>query len=139
MVNDIVKYFNTEEFFWTNQQAWGVREIFRGVVVKSWVAMPVESIKFKKHNKILIKKAVEFYSKCWKERCNVLHSLECRKQRLNKEIKGIKTESMKGAKMNYNSYVKSCPTNEETKTIESMRVWIWKAILFKENAGNSKQ
>ena len=75
MMNDIVKYFNKEENLWTNQQFIGVREFFRGVVVKSWVAMPVESADFKRHNKIFIKKA-EFCSECWKERCNMLHSPE---------------------------------------------------------------
>ena len=58
--------------------------------------MLVESTYFKKHNKVLIKKAVQFYSECWKERCNVLHSPKCRKQYLNKEINIIKTEAMKG-------------------------------------------
>ena len=57
-----------------------MREAFRGVVVKSWLSMPVESINFKKYNKILIEKEVEFYSECWKDRYNVLHSLEYRKK-----------------------------------------------------------
>ena len=57
MINEIVKYFNEEENFWTNQKVMGVREVFRCVVVKSWVAMPVKNMDFKKHNKMLIKKS----------------------------------------------------------------------------------
>ena len=64
MINYIVKYFNKEERFWIDQQVSGVREVFRGVAVKSWVAMPVESEDFKKHNKNLIKKSVKFYDEC---------------------------------------------------------------------------
>ena len=37
---------------------------------------------------------------------------------------------MKGAKVNYNSYVKSCPINEKTATIESMRMHIRKARIL---------
>ena len=45
-----------------------IREVIRGVAVKSWVAMPLESMKINKCNKILIEKVVEFYSECWSER-----------------------------------------------------------------------
>ena len=52
----------------------GVREVFRGILVKNWVGLPVESTEFKKHNKILINKVVEFYSECCKDRFKMLHS-----------------------------------------------------------------
>ena len=78
MINDIVKIFNKEDFFWKNQQVIGVREVFRGIVVKSWVGMPVESIDFKKYNKILMKKAVEFSVKVGERNamCCILLSVE---------------------------------------------------------------
>ena len=88
---------------------------------------------------MLVKKVVEFCIECWKESHNVLCSPECRKQCLNKEIKGIKTEAMEGAKVNYNMYVTLCLINEETATTDSMRVLIRKARIFKENTGNNKQ
>ena len=46
MPNDIGKYFNNEENFWTNQQVLGKREVFRGIIVKDWVAITVESVDF---------------------------------------------------------------------------------------------
>ena len=52
----------------------------------------------------------------------MLHSPECRKQCLNKETKGIKTEAMKGTIVKCDRNVKAHPTNEETATIESMIV-----------------
>ena len=42
-------------------------EVFRGVVVKSWVALPLERIKFRVHDKIVIHEAVELCSECWRE------------------------------------------------------------------------
>ena len=68
MINYIVKYFNKERKIWTNQQVAGVREIFRGIAVKSLVAIPVESVNFTIHDKKIIKKEVDFYSEYWKER-----------------------------------------------------------------------
>ena len=68
MINNIVFFFNKEENVQTNQQVTGVREVFRGAAVKSWATMPVESMDFKKYNKILIKKEVDFYSECQKDR-----------------------------------------------------------------------
>ena len=56
MINDIAKYFNKEEICWTNQKVTGVREVFTGLLVKSWLVMPVKSITLKKYNIFLIKK-----------------------------------------------------------------------------------
>ena len=84
MINDVRKYFNKESNYWTNQQVIGMREVFRRVVVKFWVALPLESVNFSKYNKILVRKAVELYSSCWREQYNVLHSPEYEKIILNK-------------------------------------------------------
>ena len=46
MENNIKKYFNNEENFWTNQQTLGMREVFRVIMVKHWASIPVESIDF---------------------------------------------------------------------------------------------
>ena len=51
--------------------------------------LPFESIEFMTHNKLLIKKAEEFHSECWKDRCNVLHSHEIRKQHLSRVKRSI--------------------------------------------------
>ena len=60
-----------------------MRKVFRGVVVKSWVALPLEIIKVSK-NKKLVREAVELHSACWRERCNMLHSPEHEKLSLDK-------------------------------------------------------
>ena len=63
------------------------REEFRGVVVKSWVALPAENINFRMCNKILVREAAELCGECWRERCKALHSLEYEKNCLKKDVK----------------------------------------------------
>ena len=42
MIKDIRKLFNRERNVWTNHQVLGMRQVFRGVAVKIWVALPLE-------------------------------------------------------------------------------------------------
>ena len=39
-----------------DQQEIGLREVFAGILVKSWVALPLESIKFKNITKLWLEK-----------------------------------------------------------------------------------
>ena len=78
-----------------------MREMFRGLVVKSLVAFPLERLNFRVHNTIIVHEAVEFYGECWRERCNALHTPEYEKISLNNEIKQIKKYAAKGDKVNY--------------------------------------
>ena len=111
IIKDVRKQFNRESIFWTNQQVLGMREFFRGVVIKSWVTLPLERIKFSKHDKILVREAVELCSAYWRERCNALHSPECEMVNLNKEIKQIKDEAAKREKVNYERCFNLCHIN----------------------------
>ena len=47
-MNEISNFLNKENNFQANQKAIGMREVFRGVVVKSWVALLLQSIHLKK-------------------------------------------------------------------------------------------
>ena len=75
MIKNVRKYFNREINFWTNQQVLGMREVFRGVVVKSWIELPLQIITFSKYNIILAREEVELHSACWRVRYNLLHLL----------------------------------------------------------------
>ena len=48
ILNDAEKCFNREEFFYTNQQLLGFREVFIRFIVKEWVYLPCESIGYDK-------------------------------------------------------------------------------------------
>ena len=103
IVNDTIKeirrYFDGESNFWTNQQVLSMRDNFREVVVKSWVAFPLEILNFRVCDKMLVREAVEFYSECRRERCKALYPPEYEKISLNNEIKQIKMMLLKGIKL----------------------------------------
>ena len=46
MSEDVRKYYNKENNFWTNRQVFGMREVSKGFFIESWVALSLESIKF---------------------------------------------------------------------------------------------
>ena len=74
---DIVKCFKgDEDQYDTSQQYAGFKDLFRGFVVKYWDGADFNCRKHTYLNKILVKKAVLFYSKCWKHRNNVHHDEE---------------------------------------------------------------
>ena len=55
------KYFNNVDNFWINQQVIRMRVVFRGIMVKDLVAIPLEIIDYAQHNKVITQKAVIFF------------------------------------------------------------------------------
>ena len=139
IVRDISKYFDGDENYWTNQQVIGLREIFRGVVVTNWVAMPLERVNFLAHNKIIVREAVKFYSECWKERCKALHTPEYEISSLREEIKQIKMQEAKEDKVNFETYVNLYPMNENETSVCKMKSWVKIATMFRANAKENVQ
>ena len=139
MENAIEKYFNNEENFWTNQQVLGMREVFRGIMVKDWASTPVESTDFTQHNKVLIKKDVNFYCEYWNNRRVVLHTLEVRKYYLRKETQEVKLEALRGSIKIYNRHVNAYPINDESASLESVSMWIKKERFFRTKTKISGQ
>ena len=92
IISDIRKCFEGDDIYQTNQQVLGIKEMFRGVVVANWVAMPLERVKFTPSNKIIVKEAGNFYNECWNERYKELHAPECEKLMLREKIKKNKSQ-----------------------------------------------
>ena len=69
-VEDIMKYARNEQEgdYKSNQQYVGMKELFRGYVVKVWFGVQFNSLKYHNLNKIIAKKCVEYYLQCWKDR-----------------------------------------------------------------------
>ena len=83
MMKDIVKYFKgDEDQYETPQQYVGFKDLLRGFVVKDWDGADFNCSKHTYLNKILVKKAVLFYSKCWKHRNDVYYDEEKQRGRL---------------------------------------------------------
>ena len=63
---DILRYLeykdNNEEYE-TSQNLIGMKELFRGYVVRVWIGADMSSDKYRKLNKIIVRKCVEFYVK----------------------------------------------------------------------------
>ena len=76
MVNDVNKYFDNNNYYYTNKQLIGHINLFRVVIVKEWAIGNHNKINCHVHNKVLVKICIHFYHECWKRRCVVLHNLE---------------------------------------------------------------
>ena len=74
-VEDILQYLENEEEkeYKTNQHLVGMQELFRGYVVVVWEGTELRSKKYSVLNKIIAKKCMEFYVKCWKQRNEILY------------------------------------------------------------------
>ena len=56
--------YDKDEDYETNQYLLGIKELFQGYVVKVWIGVNISSDKYRKLNKIVVRKCVEFYVKC---------------------------------------------------------------------------
>ena len=64
-----------------------MRELFRGYVVVVQEGTNINSNKYRVLNKIVAKKCVEFYVKCWKKRNEIYYDKEKQKVRIKKQYK----------------------------------------------------
>ena len=72
MLNDVSKYLDDNNEYCTNQQWFGHKCLFRGVIAKEWVMGNHNVSNFHACNKVLVKICTHFYHKCWKRKCAVL-------------------------------------------------------------------
>ena len=67
---DILRYLENEEDkeYEMNQQYVGMQELFRGYVVIDWEGTNLKNEKYKKLNRISVKRCIEYYNKYQKQR-----------------------------------------------------------------------
>ena len=138
MLNDINKYFNDNEDYYTNQQMIGHRDLFRGVVVKEWVMKNHNNINFHAYNKVLVKISVQFYHECWKRRCVVLHDPEVQKKVLKEEVLVIMEEASEEAIEGLNRHVQIHTINLNEASVEELLSWVRSVRAFKKRACKNK-
>ena len=69
LIEDVVAYFKKdEEDLELIQQHIGMREIFRGFIVKDWRSPNFNCNKHTTLNRIVVKRSMLFHIKCWKHR-----------------------------------------------------------------------
>ena len=95
MVNDVNKFFDNSNDYYTNQQLIWCRDLFRVVIVKEW-AMGNHNIgKLYACNKVLVKICIYFYHVFWKVICVEWHDLQVQKKVLKEEVEVIMEEANK--------------------------------------------
>ena len=62
IVGDIRKFLNNETSFETNQETLSMRNVFRGIVIKSWTGNYFDACEGRKYNNVIAKKSVLFYN-----------------------------------------------------------------------------
>lgn len=67
----------------TTQQCMGMKELFRGFIIKDWKGANYHCDKCKILNKMLIKHSVQFYRKCWMHRNEYYDNPEKQRSRIN--------------------------------------------------------
>ena len=138
MLNDISKYSNNGDDYYTNQQLIGHKDIFRGVVVKEWVMGNDNNINFHTCNKVLVKSSVTFYHDYWKRRCVVLHEPQFQIKALKEEVLVIMDEAEKDVIKGLSGYVQIHRLNVNEASLDELLSWVRSARVFKKRAGRNE-
>ena len=124
-VEDMLKYIENdeEEDYETNQQCVGMQELFRGHVAIDWEGTNLNTNKFKKLNKIIVRKCVEFYVKCWKERNEEHHNDDKQRNRLMKWYEKIKVKAENSNQRQMRSHVIKNDIKVQQCRTETIKRW----------------
>ena len=126
IIKDIVKFFKgDEDEHETSQQHVGIKDLLRGFVVKDWDGANFNCIKHTSLNKILVKKAALFYSKCWKHRNDVYHDEEKQRERLIKWRERIKLQAEMHEPAQVKLFVQGNKIDATRCENETIRMWIY--------------
>ena len=60
-----------------------MRNVLRGIVVKSWRVNNIEVSTDHKHNKAIVRESVRFYNEFWIDRSNVMHNDQDQKKMIS--------------------------------------------------------
>ena len=97
--------------------------MFRGVIVKEWVAVNEDNINYHEYNRILVKSCVRFYHECWKERCEALHAENKQREVSEEEIKNMKEEATQGTIKGLKNYADAHEIDEKDEKVSTMKSW----------------
>lgn len=134
IVLDVKKFLKNEGTFHTNQAIVGLKQLFRGIVVKKWIEHNERFIEHHECNKVLVKKCVNFYHKTWKLRCIEWHKEEHKVKVLRDQVKIMKDPEEIETVEGLYDYVNLHAIIEDTANCAELSKWIEGFRVFKKNA-----
>jgi len=132
-VEDIMKFIRNNEDgdYKTNQQYIGMKELFRGYIVQVWNGVQLNSVKYHELNRIVVRKCVEYYVKCWKERNEESRNEIKQRERVIRWYKNTLDMVGTSSDAELRKYVDKHHINIEQSNTESIRKWILNIKVFK--------
>ena len=125
-VEDIMKYVRNDDEcdYQTNQQYVGMKELFRGFVVKVWFGVQLNDPKYHHLNKIIVKKCVNYYLQCWKDRNEDHMNEEKQRTRVLRWYHKLLKKVEESTDMQVKKYVMKHQIDVEHSRTDSIRTWI---------------
>ena len=109
--------------FYTNQEALGFHNLFRGIVTKNWLSNNT-NIDDYKYNKILVYECVTHYHTYWIERCKIAHDEEKQRVRLINWYHNLRERTQKGDLYHLKRYIDNRKLNLGNVKTDLIREWI---------------
>ena len=97
MIHNIRMYFIKREYVWkTNQQYIRIKQLFRGFIIKNWLGMNFNTIKYYNMNKVVVSMCVLHYNKCQKYNNEAMNDKEYQIQRIKIQYKNERINAING-------------------------------------------
>ena len=129
---DVKNYLGGQRDCVTTQGIIGIDKIFRVYVVKDWYGDEEDCESYPEINKIIVKKSVEFYAKCWDHRNSCLNESETKRKMVMDWHENEKREALNGEYPQVARYVRECDENMERRSTEYMQRWIRSLNVIKK-------
>ena len=125
-----------EDEYETNQHLIGMKELFRGCVVKMWEGTNANCNKYKVLNKIVVRRCAECYVKCWKNRNDAYYDEDRQKERIKKWYKNEFRSAENSENEQIREYAKRFKINEDRCSSKSIKTWIMNLRVIEKKMDN---
>ena len=127
MIEDIMVFLEEgdEDEYETSQQYIGMKDLFKGFVVKDWKGSNFNCSKYEVLNKILVNHAVQYYRKCWLDRNEWYHDTDKQKERVTKWKRNLERHVEEKEPQAVKAFVRKHKMNEEGKSVDAIKRWIY--------------
>ena len=127
LIEDIVVYFEDgdEDEYESSQQHVGMKNLFRGFIVKDWEGANFNCVKYSQLNKIVIVNAVKFCNQCWKHRNEEFHNEEKQRVRMINWYNNLKRKVEQDEPPQVKLFVRRNHIDVQRSSTETIKTWIY--------------